>query len=65
MAILGNNEAAAVGITLAALALVHYVKQARANRGRELPPGPKGIPFFGNLFQIDVLRPYPKVGPPI
>lgn len=64
MAILGSNEALAVGITFAALALVHYVKQAQANKGRQLPPGPKGISFFGNLFQIDVLRPYPKVSPP-
>ncbi|KAF9464067.1 cytochrome P450 [Collybia nuda] len=27
---------------------------------RILPPGPSGILFFGNLFQVPALRPYPK-----
>ncbi len=29
-----------------------------------LPPGPKKIPFFGNLFQVPALRPYPIVRGP-
>jgi hypothetical protein len=61
MAIFNTSEAVAIGLTFAAIALAHYVRQAKLNASRKLPPGPKGVPFFGNLFQIDVLRPYPKV----
>ncbi|PCH35530.1 cytochrome P450 [Wolfiporia cocos MD-104 SS10] len=46
---------AAVALTY----LVHY----RSNRQKArapLPPGPAGIPFFGNLFQVHSLRPYPQ-----
>lgn len=39
----------------------YHRKQEKAYRVRILPPGPPGIPFFGNLFQVPALRPYPKV----
>ncbi|RDB14793.1 hypothetical protein Hypma_016543 [Hypsizygus marmoreus] len=38
----------------------HHLDSAGVASGCELPPGPSGIPFFGNLFQVPVLRPYPK-----
>jgi hypothetical protein len=41
------------GISLAALALWSLkAKSGRNPGGLPLPPGPKGVPFFGNMFQI-------------
>ncbi|EED82984.1 predicted protein [Postia placenta Mad-698-R] len=34
---------------------------AKGTRHAPLPPGPSGIPFFGNLFQVDAMRPYPQI----
>ncbi|KAF9489007.1 cytochrome P450 [Pleurotus eryngii] len=56
--VLSATELTAIAITFSFLALVHY--RRRNSSQYKLPPGPKGIPFFGNLFQVDALRPYPK-----
>ena len=34
--------------------LMKYLSRKRPN----LPPGPKGIPFFGNVFQMDKSFPH-------
>ncbi|KAF8067838.1 cytochrome P450 [Lyophyllum atratum] len=52
-----------VVVTLVAsisIAAIYHHRARESRRGFKLPPGPRGIPFFGNLFQIPVLRPYPK-----
>jgi hypothetical protein len=42
-----------VGLSVAALALWSLKgKSGRNPRGLPLPPGPKGVPLFGNMFQI-------------
>ncbi|SJL15448.1 related to Cytochrome P450 [Armillaria ostoyae] len=57
MAFLSSTEATVI-LILSAL-FVAFV-QSRKTGNRTLPPGPSKIPFFGNLFQVPVLRPYPK-----
>ncbi|TFK21913.1 O-methylsterigmatocystin oxidoreductase [Coprinopsis marcescibilis] len=52
--------------SIALLALVtatgYYVlaqqSRKRARQGLPLPPGPKGVPIFGNLFQIPKIEPW-------
>ncbi|EPS96087.1 hypothetical protein FOMPIDRAFT_1131071 [Fomitopsis schrenkii] len=44
------------------IAIVAFsVRANRRSRRRNLPPGPTGIPIFGNLFQLPTLRPHPKL----
>ena len=42
-----------------ALASIYAIRafNHRARQNSKLPPGPKGIPFFGNLFQLS-MRPW-------
>jgi hypothetical protein len=44
-------------ITLALAATILIANPLRRNPA-PLPPGPKGIPFFGNFFQIPPKRQY-------
>ncbi|TFK33619.1 cytochrome P450 [Crucibulum laeve] len=60
MAFFSSTEIFVVVLTIASLAAVHYHKKRKSYSAHKLPPGPKGVPFFGNLFQVPVLRPYPK-----
>ncbi|KAJ7579229.1 cytochrome P450 [Mycena floridula] len=39
---------------------VLYRRNSASSVRNQLPPGPRKIPFFGNLFQFSALRPYPK-----
>ncbi|KAF9803491.1 hypothetical protein IEO21_09664 [Rhodonia placenta] len=52
-----TNELAILAIVLLVTAVVFYTK---GTRRAPLPPGPRGIPFLGNLFQFNVMRPYPQ-----
>lgn len=52
------NELAILAITLIATGMLFYVNSTRR---ASLPPGPRGIPFLGNLSQFNVMRPYPQV----
>ncbi|KAF9800984.1 hypothetical protein IEO21_10235 [Rhodonia placenta] len=51
------NELAILTVVLLATTVLFY---AKGTRRAPLPPGPRGIPFFGNLFQVDAMRPYPQ-----
>ena len=46
-----HSSSVTLGLS-AVLASVYVVKTIRYHATNRLPPGPKGIPFFGNLFQL-------------
>lgn len=56
---LSPTEVAIVALALV-LVIVHN-KHGSSFDKKHLPPGPQGIPFFGNLFQVNALRSYPQV----
>lgn len=39
---------------------VVYIRRSKPKLAH-LPPGPPGLPILGNIFQINALRPYPKM----
>ena len=44
--------------TLFGIALIAIVIKFLTWKKLKLPPGPSGLPFFGNLFQIDTKYPH-------
>ena len=38
-----------------ALVSIYVLRTIKTHRTEKLPPGPKGIPFFGNLFQLSFI----------
>nr|F1SY70.1 RecName: Full=Cytochrome P450 monooxygenase 69 [Postia placenta Mad-698-R]BAK09414.1 cytochrome P450 [Postia placenta] len=55
--VISTNELAALTVVLLATGVLFY---ANSTRRAPLPPGPRGLPLLGNLFQFDVMRPYPQ-----
>jgi len=44
-----------VCLGLATLVLLKLWKNYKYSQKYRLPPGPKGIPFFGNMFQMPLM----------
>ena len=48
-----RSSSFALGLSLV-LASIYVVRTIRYHATHKLPPGPKGAPFFGNLFQLSL-----------
>ncbi|KAF8625938.1 hypothetical protein AX17_006664 [Amanita inopinata Kibby_2008] len=60
MPLLSSAEVLVFLLTAVFITLYHREQKQKATSACKLPPGPPKLPFFGNLFQVPVLRPYPK-----
>ncbi|OCH92573.1 cytochrome P450 [Obba rivulosa] len=58
MAFLSTTDAF---LLIVALACVWIGRSRSASPALKLPPGPPGLPFLGNLLQVDPLRSYPQL----
>lgn len=50
-----------IAVIVAALGGMVFRLWRQSRMKYKLPPGPAGIPFFGNLFQLSPLRSHPQV----
>lgn len=55
---ISTNELVVLTIVLLSTTVLFY---ANGTRRAPLPPGPPGVPLLENLFQFNVMRPYPQV----
>lgn len=54
---ISTNELVVLTIVLLSTTVLFY---ANGTRRAPLPPGPPGVPLLENLFQFNVMRPYPQ-----
>lgn len=54
----GSTSVYSVGFVFCVAVALNAWRQHRVRDGLPLPPGPTGLPWFGNVFAIDAAHPW-------